>query len=230
MKKLATAAGLAAVILTSFTSNTAAQAPPGGTGAPAAGAPVQAGRSNGLMLRLGIGLDGCTDDWCDDVDPSASVRLVALYRIMKYVAAGVHMAFLFGEPEVSSVDMVWNLFLGAEARGIFPYKQIDLWTGLALGWNRTMISGEICLPLLGCAEGKTWANAVALGFGFGGDYYITKNIAVGLTFYLYKPWPQVGCGEFDNADSDCDDLTDEDKRRIGIIWSVNAMFIYYLPM
>lgn len=231
MKKLVIAASLAALILTSWTSTATAQAPPGGVQpvAETAAPRVISKRDKGLMLRLGLGLDGCTDDWCDNVDPSVNVRFVALYRVMKYFSAGLHMAFLFGDPDHSYADRVWNLFIGAEGRGMFPYGQFDFWVAVALGYNRTMGKGDICVPMLGCAEGHSWMNAFALGFGFGADYFITKNMAVGLAFYLYKPWPDEICGEINNS-RDCSEMTQDDLDNIGIIWSINAMFTFFLPM
>jgi hypothetical protein len=222
MKKLVAAASLAALILTFWASTAAAQGPPVPT--------VDSGRETGLMLRVGVGLDGCTDDWCDDIDPSVNVRFVGLYRFLKHVAVGVHMAFLFGNPDSNVGDHAWNLFLGLEGRGILPLKQIDLWGALSLGWNRSMTSGDMFIPGLGNIDARTWMNAVALGFGFGGDYFITPNIAVGLNFYLYKPWPQEGCLDTELSDTNCVELEEDTKDDIGIIWSINAMFTYFLPM
>ncbi len=235
MKKLVTVASLAALILTSYISPAAAQGHDPTAGAPAAAAPAAAtparsGRDKGLMLRVGIGVDGCTDDFCDDIDPMVAVRLVVLYRLLKYVAAGVHTAFLFGDPDTGLADRAWNLFLGVEGRGILPYKQFDFWLGLALGFNRTMLGGDQFIPGFGVVDGRYWQNAFGLGFGFGGDYFITKNIGVGLNFYMYKAFPQRACFDTDVSDTDCGDLSESVKDDIGIIWSVNAMFTYYLPL
>jgi opacity protein-like surface antigen len=232
MKKLITSVSLMALLLTCAASPAAAQVPPGGVGGPGAGAPVapaKAGRDKGLMLRLGFGVDGCTDTWCDHVDPMVNLRVVALYRIMKYVAAGLHMAFLFGDPDNNFADRVWNLFIGAEGRGIFPYKQFDFWVALSLGYNRTMGALEVC-GFGVCVDGQSWSNAFALGFGFGADYYLTKNIALGLSFYLYKPWPDEYCEDSNRTNKVCNELSQNDLDDIGIIWSINAVFTYFLPM
>lgn len=222
MKKLVVAASVAALVCTSLPSHAAAQGP--------VAAAKQTDRKQGLMLRLGLGVDHCTDDWCDDIDPSASVRLVVGYRFLKYVAVGVHTAFLFGDPDNGVADFAWNVFLGVEGRGIFPYKRFDFWVSVALGWNRTMLNGDQFVPGQGVVDGRYWMNAFALGFGFGADFFITKNIAVGLTFYLYKPWPDKGCYDTDVSDRDCIDLSNDVEDDIGLIWSINAMFTYYLPL
>ncbi len=232
MKKLVVAVGLTALILTSFAFNAAAQAPAGGVGGAGAGAPAApaaTGRDKGLMLRAGIGLDGCTDDWCDEIDPMVGLRFVALYRVMKHLAVGLHLAFLFGDPDNNLADRAWNLFIGGEGRGIFPYKQFEFWGAASLGYSRFMAYQEVCFGGV-CGDGNMWMNAFTLGFGFGGDYYLTKNIAVGLSFYLYKPWPDESCSDTSSSDTTCYELSKDDQDDIGIIWSFNAMFTYFLPL
>ena len=225
MKKLFVAGTLAALICMSWTSGAVAQAPPGGASSPGAaapGAPGMASRDQGLMLRLGGGVDGCTDDWCDHIDPMVGLRLVALYRIMKYVAAGLHTAFLFGDPDSNYADRAWNLYIGAEGRGIYPYKQFELWGAFSLGYSRFMATREECAMGV-CGDGQWWMNAFAVGFGFGADYYFTRSIAAGLSFYLYKPWPDQLCTDTSISDTDCNDMSKDDLDDIGIIWSISAV-------
>ncbi len=185
-------------------------------------------RDRGLMLRVGIGLDGCTDDWCDHIDPSVALRTVALYRVMKYFAAGMHVAFLFGNPDSSYADRALSLFVGAEGRGIFPWRRLDAWVSLALGYNRSMLAGEVC-TLIGCVDYSGWDDAIALGFGTGADFFITRSIAVGAGFYMYKPWPRRGCTEVD-GDTSCREPSADDMDRVGVIWSITAMFTYFFPL
>ena len=231
MNKLLVAVTLAALLMVSLGPPASAQPAPAPTALPA----TAFDRSKGLMFRLGLGITGCTDDWCDNVDPSANLRVVALYRFHKYAAAGLHLGFLFGDPESDygwgggSADHVWNLFIGAEGRGIYPYKNFELWAGLSLGYSRMMVDGSVDFMGVNYSY-RGWANSIALGFGFGADYYITRNIAVGVNFYLYKPWATTVCTKAEDTDTECDDVSDSDQDNIGIIWAINAMATFFLPL
>jgi opacity protein-like surface antigen len=187
----------------------------------------EGGRDTGIMLRLGLGVTGCTDDACDHVDPGLNLRLEALYRLKKYVAVGLHFNFSLFDAENVVGDQAGHLFLGVEGRGILPLKFVDLWTGLTMGWSRTMIWGSD--TYLGQeVDYRYWSDGFALGWGLGADFYITRSWAVGLSFWLYKPWYDDGCG-WDSAteDSRCDELSEAQKDNIGIVWAFGANATYY---
>jgi hypothetical protein len=192
--------------------------------------PHMPARYTGLMGRLGFGVDGCTDDFCDNVDPMVFVRVQGLYRFMRYVAAGLHASFMFNDPDEpagTDVDVFGVFVVGAEGRAIFPFRALDAWTGFTLGYARYQVNGG--------AQGVDvtgYANGFALGWGFGADYYLTETIGLGLGFYLYKPfWDEV-CQESNEPmlDTGCQDLSDEAKDQIGIWWTLGVNLTFHLPM
>jgi hypothetical protein len=202
--------------------------PPAGGGPPAGGqaAPAPAPlREKGLAVSLGFGVDGCTEDFCKDVDPMVFLRLQALYRFMKYAAAGLHFAQTFQNPDEGGdeIDALWFMMVGAEIRGIFPYKNIDGWMGLTLGFGRWQVDGS--------TQGqdfKAWMNGFTLGWGFGADYYFTEHVAVGLNFYLYKPFFEEMCSDPAIMGGDeCYDLSDDAKDEIGIWWTLGLAATYH---
>jgi hypothetical protein len=211
-----------------------AAAPPATPPPAAAPKPKVAERIKGLLIIGGFGVDGCTDNFCDpgggalSQDPLVYIRVQALYRFLKYIAAGLHIAFPFSyaDNEPSGYDVTfWNVMLGAEVRGIFPWRKLDFWTGLVFGYWRWQGDGENGQSL------SSWFDTFALGWGFGADYYITPRIGLGLTFYLYKPFPDQMCDDpaMPGADK-CNDLTSDAKDDIGIWWSLGFAFTYFLPM
>ncbi|MFH2008237.1 MAG: hypothetical protein ABI333_16760 [bacterium] len=186
-------------------------------------------RNKGLMFVLNVGVDDCTDDWCDNVDPSFGLSLVVMYRIMKWFAVGLHTAFLIGDPDdnygfVGPADSLWAFYLAAEGRGLFPYKNFEAWAAMSFGYMRVMSSGDF-----GGTTIRGWADNFALGFGFGADYYVWRNLAVGLGFYLYKPFIFTVCGD-DGTNSDCFDLDDSQERDVGVIWHLFASIKFMLPL
>ena len=151
---------------------------------------------------------------------------------MPYLAAGLHMGFLFQDPDYdefwfndTDVDTLWTYILGAEARGILPFKQVDFWMGIVMGYSRWMVDGD-----WGGDEFDAWMNGFVFGWGFGADYYLFPSIALGLTFYLYKPIYDKLCYESDRHDDDCDELTSRQEDNIGVWWSFGFTFTYHLPM
>jgi len=191
------------------------------------------GRFQSMMFQLGFGADGCTDHWCDHVDPLVFLRMNVGYRFLKYMEAGLHVGLFFGHPDAPAgrdVDMDWNVFVGPEVRGVLPLDRIagfpiDLWAGMTLGWDRFMESGKQFI-------GPWWvdydarSDGFALGWGFGADYVLANRVGLGLGFWFYKPWFNDICVEA-RGSTDCDDVDNDD---IGVIWTVGFQVTYYLAL
>lgn len=207
--------------------------------APPASALPHHKRKMGLQLHIGLGVDGCTDNWCEDhdgwteIDPSAGLRMQALFRFLKYGAVGLHLGIMFGDPDHSEPDRAWSLILGLEARGIYPYKWFDFWGSLVLGYSRTQTEGTGHIYIGGFdiqGDYRGWYDGFALGFGAGVDFFISKWFGVGLEFFIYNPWYDEGCTKWNDQATRCWELTDEDRNDIGVIWSVGFHATFFIGL
>lgn len=204
-----------------------------GSAQAAAGRPTDMppNRERGVMLQVGLGVSDCTDNWClswshGEIGPLLGVPVVAMFRINQHVAAGVHGAFLFGNGKEDSLDLAWHIAVGAEVRGYLPYKIIDPWMGLTLGFARSMVMGEN-----GNSTFNGWQNGFMLGFGFGADIYVLPKVAVGASFYLYKPWYDEYCLRDEESNStECVSLSDRMKNDVGIVWTVTANVTFFFKL
>ncbi len=189
-------------------------------------------RGNAVALHLAFGVDGCTDDWCDHVDPLVFGRFAGGLRLYDFLSVDLQTDFFFGNPESVDTyhpDLYWALFLGPEMRGILPLDRLtsipaDVWMGLGLGWMRTEAKGTFDLGILGKHSDTTVANGVALAWGFGMDEVLLKTLGLGLAFWLHKPWFDESCSSL--ADK-CDDV---DNDKVGVIWNFGLHVAYYLPV
>ncbi|MFH2006459.1 MAG: hypothetical protein ABI333_07735 [bacterium] len=149
-------------------------------------------RKRGLMVSGGVGLNGCTGDHCDNLRPLLSVKLHPAFRILPYVAAGLHLSFLSqspGFPTGGGRAELWQLLLGPEVRGLLPLKKLDLWAAFSLGYHRTR--------RLVASDGhriESVTNGFGFGWGLGVDYYLYKNrVAIGGDVWVYKAIPLGLC-------------------------------------
>lgn len=188
-------------------------------------------RENGFLLKGGVGVDGCTDRWCDEMYPLLYLRVGAYYQFLKYMAAGVHLAFTFAHPEKNNedaarvhLDTFWSLVVGPEFRGILPIKKLDLWAGIMVGYSRWAGVGEQYQPGPDrIVNWEGWMHGFVLGWGWGLDYYLHPNMAVGAEIYFYKAWYDDVCVEVMGS-TDCSDLSNWDRYDIGLWWSVGFVF------
>jgi hypothetical protein len=159
-------------------------------------------RAQGLHLAGSVGLNGCTGPRCQNLAPMIHTRLHPLYRINKYLAAGLHVGFFFMGPlfgNDGARTVLWDAMVGPEARGLFPVKGFDLWIAVAVGYfhreHKVTTDGF---------EHKIYANAIGLAWGVGLDYYVWKNrIAVGGDVWMYKGWNQRFCSRTGSNDAIC---------------------------
>ena len=205
----------------------------GGTGgasaAPAAGTnfwPPNRNRARGLLFQFGFGGSGCTDDLCENLDPMVYLRFQASYRLLNYLAVGLHLGIPFFDADSRSVDAAYNVFLGPEVRGILPLGPIDVWTGVAFGWFRTEGDGEVCIGGF-CADGSAWADGFGFAWGLGALYFVTRRIGVGVDFWLYTPVLDRSCYS-EGGDRSCGDV--DDQNGVGITWMVGLTAAFFLPM
>ena len=190
-------------------------------------------RENGFLLKGGLGVNGCTDRWCHEVYPMLYLRFGAYYQFLKYMAAGVHLAFLFNVMEDDNqhdltgalLDTFWNLVIGPEFKGIIPFGKFDLWGSVIFGYSRWGGSGEVPHPTdpQRVVDYDGWMHGFVLGWGFGMDYFLHPNMGIGFETYFYKPWYGDYCDEILGT-SDCVDLSNWDRYDIGLWWSIGFVF------
>jgi hypothetical protein len=203
-----------------------AAAPPPASGGPRVWPPHR-DRERGLVLNGGFGVSGCNDNICDNFDPLVYFRIQGLFRVINFLAVGLHFALPFHDANSSLVDARYDVFLGPEIRGILPLWRFEFWTAISLGWFRAQADGEGCIGAW-CAEGSIYSDGFGFGWGFGIQFYITKAIAAGLAFWIYKPYLVEGCTDIEGYDTECDDIDNQDD--VGITWTFGATFTYFIPL
>ena len=148
-------------------------------------------KKSGIMIGVDLGVNGATGQWFDQADPSADLKLFGMYRIVPYFAVGAKFAFLFHSVDATGVDTALTLIIAPELRGILPISvfspvvDLDIWTSLSFGYSREMATGTV--PSKG-TKISSWSDGFSLGWGIGAEYYIIKQIGLGLNFELNKPW------------------------------------------
>jgi len=175
-----------------------------------------------------FGLNGCTGPRCQNLGPLFHTRLHPLFRVNKYLAAGLQVGFLFMGPLFGAEGArteLWDAFVGPEVRGLLPLGKLDLWIGLAVGYfhRQHQVSTD-------GFEHKIWANAVGLAWGIGLDYFVWKNrIAIGGDVWMYKGWNQRFCSRTGSNDAICsgDSSIDEDG---GFTIAAGATVTFFLPL
>ncbi|MDY0002582.1 MAG: hypothetical protein RBU30_14900 [Polyangia bacterium] len=188
--------------------------------------PPHAQRARGLLLGGGFGVSGCTDDLCDDLDPLVYLKLHGLARIFNHLAVGLQLGLSFHDPDNRYTDVVLDTFIGLEVRGILPLGRFDLWTGIALGYMRHQRDGEVCTAWT-CYDGSAWHDGFGFGWGFGALLHVTRSVAIGLDFWLYKPAYTSECWDGQLVGHGCDDPPDEDVY--GITWNFGVTALWFMP-
>jgi len=154
-----------------------------------------------------------------------------MYRIVPYFAVGAKFAFLFHSVDATGVDTALTLIIAPELRGILPISvfspvvDLDIWTSLSFGYSREMATGTV--PSKG-TKISSWSDGFSLGWGIGAEYYIIKQIGLGLNFELNKPWYTDICLEA--GGTNCQDLNQASKDEIGIQWSFGIGAIFFIPI
>jgi len=182
-------------------------------------------RARGLMFAGSFGVDGCTDHICDGMDPLVYFRMEGLYRVLKYLAVGLHFGMHFADPDGQGRDHAYDVFIGPEAWGILPLGPLDIWAGMALGWMRMAEDGEECWAGV-CWSGSGWTDGFGLAWGAGGLFYVIPRLGLGADFWLYKGIFDKYCLSGDGGHS-CSDVDNDD---VGITWSVGFTAVYFLGL
>lgn len=192
-----------------------------------------AARQRGMDFSLGLGVAGCTDSVCSNLDPSAHFRLQVLYRVIPYFAVGGHMAFQFYDPDRNAPDWLkgaWSTLVGGELRGILPVGPLEAYVGMALGFMRIQEDGE---RIIAADHYRSWSNGFGLGFGFGAQYFVHRSVALGLDFWLYKGFFREGCIVYLDASRRvevCEHLDPDDRARIGVSFTFGMNVTFFLPL
>lgn len=185
----------------------------------------------GIMLNLGLGLNGCTDRLCHDVLPMVDLQLAAIFRFKKNFGIGLHMGFLFGHPkdEVrtylsdlgrTTFDSFWLFVIAPEFRLFLPHDNLDFWVGVLPGYARWMADGVFIDPRNSFDASM---NGFVIGYGGGVDYYFTEMIALGAAGYFYHPHFEELCYKEGRVKT-CYDLDRWHRHDIGMWWTVGFKF------
>ena len=186
-------------------------------------------RDRGFLTVGAFGLDGCTGQRCDNLHPLLYTRLHVLFRVKKYVASGLHMAFNFLAPNFPTGGgraELWEMLFGPEVRGLLPIKRFDLWAGFAMGYYRSyrLVSSK-------GHEIESAADAFGLGWGLGLDWYVLDGkLAVGGDIWVYKPFATKICTRVDTNDRACTKDKDDLKRGFGVTIAAGFTAAWFLPI
>ncbi len=134
-----------------------------------------------LVLELDVGVHLCAGSYCRYSTAHLAVRSSVLYAARRYMAVGLHVAFLMervsGLPN-GELDTNKDLLGAAEYRVRIPVKRVLLWAGLALGYvyrERQSIGG-----------GATRSDQdMVMGLGLGTDLFVSSSAAFGIATWLY---------------------------------------------
>lgn len=191
-------------------------------------------RNRGLMLKGSFGVTGCFDEACSDAeaDPLVGIQVVALARLHRHFAAGLHLAFGFALPDDEGDQETiayWSFILGLDVRGILPLfnDKLDLWVNLILGYGRAMWDFDVEV-MNRTYEVNNWANAFAVGWGAGADYYINKNMAVGGSITHYRLYPRKYCTDSEDG-KECERVSGSERQFFLGWWALMGTFTYFLP-
>ncbi len=182
------------------------------------------GETEGLVLELGFGGNGLTDDdYVDDiidadVDPLLGFHLAGYYRFMPYLSVGLlaHLGFL--NPHSDLDDELSGFFgLLIEAKGHLPLARFDPWVGFGIGYATAFSAGEgeLDLGILGEVdyEGDLALHGVAFSLALGLNIFVTRNLALAPFFRIIFGAYPGGCYEYTAGsgagrqhEDECDDL------------------------
>jgi hypothetical protein len=189
-----------------------------------------------VLIKVGIGVNHCTDDFCNSArtnnayrfptEPMLYLRIQGLFSFGKYFAPGLHMAYLFTYKKKipnQETRAFWSLFLGPEARVMVQASLIDFWASAVLGYFRWMWDVKI-----NNVNRSRAFDAFAVAGGFGADYVTTSKVVVGISTYIYKPFPIRVCSTVGSGN--CNKPTSPFKKAVGIWWSLGFVLTYFLPL
>ena len=70
--------------------------------------PKHSENTRAFLIKVGFGINGCTDDLCKRTEPMLYLRTQGLFQLGRYFAAGLHMAYLFSyyrdRPGLSKIE------------------------------------------------------------------------------------------------------------------------------
>ena len=170
------------------------------------------------MLKLGLGIQGCTKDCAKFFDPNMYQRLSALLRIGAWFATGLHFVGIIqmGTDSEGERLMAQHLLVGPEVRGIYRFRQLEVWSGLFIGY----VHHQTKMWDMGTPQ-KSTLTGFALGWGLGLDYYFTRIVALGINLWIYKPVYRKLC-----INDECTSAIS--NKGVGIHWSVGPTLTIYL--
>ncbi len=187
-------------------------------------------RDRGLLFVAALGMDGCTGRQCWNTYPTVYTRVHVMFRVLRYLAAGVHTAFNFLAPDfpvgTGRVEF-WDMLVGPEVRGLLPVKQFDIWAGFAFGFARSnrFIDSD-------GHEIEAVANGPGLAWGLGLDYYLLEGtwgkLAVGADVWFYKLFPLALCTKVGRNPQHCarDNIADQ----FGVTYAAGATLTWFYSL
>lgn len=154
----------------------------------------------GWVHEGGMGAAYLTGDGRDQYIGGFGVYYSGLLRIQPNLAFGVHVAGgLMDLGTVNDVEQSMNYQLvGGEARVYVPAGMVDFWANVVLGGGRL---DKVATAPDGFQEVAETLGGAVLGFGVGGEFYLTPNMSVGAHLRMYRLYPkdEEVTGEMSNA-------------------------------
>jgi len=199
----------------------------------------------GLQLGGGLGVTNCTDSWCMFSDPLVGFNLSGLYRFSSYVAVGLHTAFLFryrGDLSEETDKLInWTLITAPEIRGILPLDllgaslpKLDIWGSFMIGYSSDFSHTSGVNEQDTSFSSTKSIHALLFGWGAGVDYFVTKNLSVGGSAFVYKPIHLGECIKNTiggrSLDISCKKVSSIFRDRVGIHWWVGFTVSYLLAL
>jgi len=188
-----------------------------------------------------LGINGCTRDWCDDWDTTASIGTVLefFWRVIPNVVIffDLHIGHIPADADAFFVDdddvMALQLTTGAEfhlpvAAWVAPY------IGLGFGYAFWGVWGESDVMGLMSEDFYLGLHGVDFQLRFGADFYpfsSMHNLAIGPALYVGMPYWVEMCIDIDKGIDECDEPDDmmgydTDQEDLPIIVFFGGMLRY----
>lgn len=143
----------------------------------------------GWVHEGGAGFGYLTGESRDSYVGGGGVYYSGLFRFQPTLAAGIHAAggaMDFEDTNDSNVQLnsINYVLVAAEGRVYIPAGMLDFWGSVTLGGGRFERVNEG-----GISTGEVLKGTI-LGFGVGGDFYLTPNLSVGGHLRMYRMYPK----------------------------------------
>lgn len=154
----------------------------------------------GWVHEGGLGAAYLTGEGRDQYTGGGGLYYSGIFRPQPNLGFGLHVAggyMNLGTLNAIEQTMNYQVF-GGEARVYIPAGMLDFWANVVLGVGRV---DKVVVEPDGFAEVAETLGGALLGFGVGGDFYLTPNLSVGLHLRMYRLYPkeEKATGDISNS-------------------------------